>query len=184
MERANSDVARMKREKPQAVPQHLFVYGTLMRSGRSPYARLLRVKANYIGKALVPGRLYHLGAFPGAIVDGNSKGKVFGEIYRVGNNGFLSVLDRYEGCLEPPGGISLFRRKIVQASLATGGVVDAWIYTFAGSVAGRPSICSGRFSFPGACRPKPYLRLRPRSWRRHQSRAVAHASAWRYHSSS
>lgn len=127
-------------------PDHLFVYGTLMSGGKSPYARLLQRRARFVGEGSTSGRLYHLGAFPAAVFDESSKGKVFGEVYRLKGKVLLLALDRYEGCHEQGGGReSLFRRTIIEARFATGSLVRAWAYSFIGNVHGRPVISSGRF---------------------------------------
>lgn len=127
-------------------PDHLFVYGTLMKGDKSPYAHLLQARAKYIGYASAAGRLYHLGAFPGAVFDERSHSKVRGEVYRFAGKSLLLALDRYEGCHEADGGRDpLFERTMIGVRLATGSFIEAWTYIFIGSVAGRPVISSGRF---------------------------------------
>jgi gamma-glutamylcyclotransferase (GGCT)/AIG2-like uncharacterized protein YtfP len=126
-------------------PRHLFVYGTLMRGSRSPYAQLLRARARFVSKASVAGRLYHLGRFPGAVFGEGGRARVHGEVFRLSGGALLAALDAYEGC----GGVGtkpdLFYRVIVEAQLARGGTLSAWAYPFAGPVEGRPLIASGRF---------------------------------------
>jgi gamma-glutamylcyclotransferase (GGCT)/AIG2-like uncharacterized protein YtfP len=126
-------------------PKHLFVYGTLMRASRSPYARLLQARARFVGEAWTRGRLYNLGRFPGAVFDAACAGKIHGEIFLVRNPSLLAALDAYEGC----GGVGtkpdLFYRDVVEAQLALGGALPCWVYPYAGGVAGRPCIASGRF---------------------------------------
>src|SRR5262249_6524374 len=130
----------------QTQPRHLFVYGTLMRGSRSPYAKLLRARAQFLGEGWVPGRLFHLGRFPGAIFDESSTTKVRGEVYRLGVPKLLAALDAYEGCAEGMGEVALFRRQRVEARLTQGGVVAAWAYAFARGTGGRIPIPSGRFA--------------------------------------
>ncbi len=60
----------------EADPRHLFVYGTLMRASRSPYAQLLRARAQFVGEGWTPGRLYHLGRYPGAVFGGDCTTRV------------------------------------------------------------------------------------------------------------
>ena len=126
-------------------PSHIFVYGTLMRRGKSPYAALLRRRAQFVGEAWVPGRLYHLGRFPGAVLDRDSNTKIFGEVFSVTTPALLDALDRYEGCHADDPEPRLFRREVVEARLARGGLVAAWTYAFTGNITGRPRISSGRF---------------------------------------
>ena len=126
-------------------PRHLFVYGTLMRGSRSPYARLLQARARFVCEAWARGRLYNLGRFPGAVFDADCSGKVHGELFRLHGAWLLAALDAYEGC----GGIGtkpgLFYRDRVQVQPCKGPKLTAWVYPFAGAVAGRPVIVSGRF---------------------------------------
>ncbi len=126
-------------------PKHLFVYGTLMRGSRSPYAQLLRTRARFVGEAWTRGRLYNLGRFPGAVFDEGCSCKIYGEVFLAQNPALLAALDAYEGC----GGVGskpdLFYRAVVEVKLARGPALACWVYPYAGSVAGRPFIASGRF---------------------------------------
>lgn len=126
-------------------PSHIFVYGTLMRRGKSPYAALLQRRARFVGEAWVPGRLYHLGRFPGAVLDQTSKTKIFGEVFSLTTLSLLDALDRYEGCDPEEPEPRLFRREVVEARLVRGGLVDAWTYAFTGNITSRPRISSGCF---------------------------------------
>jgi gamma-glutamylcyclotransferase (GGCT)/AIG2-like uncharacterized protein YtfP len=127
-------------------PRHLFVYGTLMRGSRSPYAKLLQARATFAGEAAAPGRLYHLGRFPGAVFDSGSAALVYGEVFRLNGAAVLDALDAYEGCRPEDAGPHLFRRDAIEVRLARGGTVCAWGYVFVGTASGRPIILSGRFS--------------------------------------
>jgi gamma-glutamylcyclotransferase (GGCT)/AIG2-like uncharacterized protein YtfP len=124
---------------------YLFVYGTLMRAGRSPYAKLLKTRAQFFSEASAPGRLYHLGRFPGAVFDPACPARVHGEVFRLSAPSLLGALDTYEGCRQDDPEPKLFRREIIGVQLARGGMLIAWTYPFAGAIAGRPRIASGRF---------------------------------------
>jgi len=126
-------------------PKHLFVYGTLMRASSSPYARLLEARARFVGEGWTPGRLYHLGRYPGAVFGDDSANKVYGELFVLRGNTLLAALDAYEGCGGQGTKPGLFYRHIVKVWLARGGTLYAWVYPFAGTVCGRPLIASGRF---------------------------------------
>jgi gamma-glutamylcyclotransferase (GGCT)/AIG2-like uncharacterized protein YtfP len=126
-------------------PAHLFVYGTLMRGSRSPYAQLLRVRARYIGEGSAAGRLYSLGPFPGAVFEEAGQGRVHGEVFRLNGPKLLQALDTYEGCDGQGTKTGNFQRTTVNVALAKGGVLPAWTYVFTGPVNGRPLIASGRF---------------------------------------
>ena len=126
-------------------PCHLFVYGTLMRGSRSPYARLLQARARFVGEGFARGRLYRLGRFPGAVFDFKCLAKVHGEIFRLSGLSLLDMLDAYEGCRPQDPAPQLFRREIIEAALREGGTLAVWTYPFTGDVSGRPLIVSGRF---------------------------------------
>ncbi len=126
--------------------RHLFVYGTLMRASRSPYARLLRTRAQFVCEAWARGRLYHLGRFPGAVFGGDTMSKVHGELFLLRGAALLSTLDAYEGCGSQGSKPDLFYRDMVEVQPARGAKLTAWVYPFAGAVSGRPHIVSGRFA--------------------------------------
>jgi gamma-glutamylcyclotransferase (GGCT)/AIG2-like uncharacterized protein YtfP len=128
----------------QEAPWHLFVYGTLMRASRSPYAKLLQARARFVGEAWAPGRLYHLGGFPGAIFDESCPVRIYGEVFRLRVLSLLDSLDAYEGC-GPDMESGLFRRETVKVNLTLGGSLTAWSYPFVRDVSGRTRIASGRF---------------------------------------
>ncbi len=129
----------------QTVPRHLFVYGTLMRASRSPYAQLLKARAQFVGEGWTPGRLYHLGRYPGAVFSDEDASKVQGELFRLRSDNLLIALDAYEGCAGKGTKADLFYRDVVEVRLTRGGAISAWAYPFAGEVRGRPLIASGRF---------------------------------------
>ena len=129
----------------EAEPRHLFVYGTLMRASRSPYAQLLRARAEFVGEGWTPGRLYHLGRFPGAVFGDDVSSRVYGELFLLRSGALLTALDAYEGCSGQGTRPDLFYRDVVEARLVRGGRAPAWVYPFAGPVQGRPLIASGRF---------------------------------------
>jgi len=126
-------------------PRHLFVYGTLMRRSRSPYAQLLRARAQFVGEGWTPGRLYHLGRFPGAVFGDDCTTRVYGELFLLRSGTLLAALDAYEGCGGQGTKPDLFYRDVVEVRLTRGGMLPAWVYPFAGAVRGRTLVASGRF---------------------------------------
>ena len=129
----------------QGEPRHLFVYGTLMRASRSRYARILQARAQFVGEAWTPGRLYNLGRFPGAVFDSGCASRVQGELFLLRHRVLLAALDAYEGCGGQGTKPDLFYRDVVDVRAANGGKFPAWVYPFAGTISGRPLIASGRF---------------------------------------
>jgi gamma-glutamylcyclotransferase (GGCT)/AIG2-like uncharacterized protein YtfP len=116
-----------------------------MRASRSPYAQLLRVRAQFVGEGWTPGRLYNLGRFPGAVFGDDCANRVHGELFVLRANALLAALDAYEGCGGQGTKPDLFYRDVVEVRLARGGKFPAWVYPFAGAVRSRPLIASGRF---------------------------------------
>lgn len=99
----------------------VFVYGTLLEGeGNHP---LIAKHINTKMDAIIPGKLYHLGGFPGVrdaggITDRNSF--VLGEVYEVDDD-TLAALDRLEGCrdlIDTEG--NLYNRVTVPAYTLTG----------------------------------------------------------------
>jgi gamma-glutamylcyclotransferase (GGCT)/AIG2-like uncharacterized protein YtfP len=128
-----------------AEPRHLFVYGTLMSGFRNPYGAVLRTRGRLLGAASVQGELYCLGAYPGLIVADDACGRVFGELYEIGNGGaVLPHLDRFEGLFDPEP--QPFARRVAPATLHTGARFPAWVYVYLGPVSGRVRLSSGRFA--------------------------------------
>ena len=78
--------------------QYLFVYGTLKRSIANPMGTVMRTHSVYLAEAIIAGRLYDLGPFPGLVLE-DSGTAVYGEIYEITHpDALLPVLDAYEGC--------------------------------------------------------------------------------------
>jgi len=75
---------------------NLFVYGTLRRGSENQFARLLAEQGHFMGLARVPGRLYDLGLYPGAIASNQPDQWIQGEIFSV-DSALLTALDEYEG---------------------------------------------------------------------------------------
>lgn len=124
----------------------LFVYGTLKRrSGEDGLHPLLKVRAEFVGQASVPGRLYDLGDYPGlySVPEG---GRVSGELYRLRDPGeAFRVLDEYEGCAEQSGGESEFIRVRGRVRTAFCAEAEAWMYVLGGEPHGRPHLEGGVF---------------------------------------
>lgn len=75
----------------------------------------------------MPGRLYDFGPYPGAVPSDHTGQWIHGEIHRFEDSQLLSSLDEYEG--------AEFER--ARAAVQTeNGVVDCWIYWYAGAPSG------------------------------------------------
>jgi len=128
------------------MPEHLFVCGTL-RSGLAPdeVAGLMR-RMLRIGAASVPGRLYDLGDYPGAVLDPDCDAKIIGEVFQLPDDGAsLAALDAYEGIDPQDSGRSLFVRREAEITLEVGAKLQCWIYVYNGQVGSAPLITSGDY---------------------------------------
>jgi gamma-glutamylcyclotransferase (GGCT)/AIG2-like uncharacterized protein YtfP len=100
---------------------YLFVYGTLRRGCDNQFARLLAERGQCVGVARVPGRLYDLGSYPGAVASDQPDEWIHGELFSL-DDALLTSLDEYEG--------AEFERAIVPA-------IGCWIYWYIGRATGR-----------------------------------------------
>ena len=101
------------------------MYGTLRGRSDNPFARLLSERGKFIGDARVSGRLYDLGAYPGARPAEQPNESILGEMFYLAEPGVvLTALDEYEG--------PEFARAVV-----TVGTLECWIYWYVGPAAGR-----------------------------------------------
>ena len=114
--------------------QYLFVYGTLKRSITNPVGVMMRAHANYLAEAIIAGRIYDLGPYPGMVVE-DCGSAVYGELYEIVHpNALLSLLDAYEGCgLTDPHPHEFVR---VEATVRDTDGIDyrAWVYAYQGAV--------------------------------------------------
>lgn len=108
----------------------LFVYGTLMKGEcRSLDPRM----ASYERVGRAGGELLDLGGYPGMILTGRDDAFVLGEVHQLVCVGHaLSMLDAVEGFAGFRGEGSLFRRSVVNVSMAGGRESPAWVYLYDG----------------------------------------------------
>lgn len=98
----------------------LFVYGTLMR-GRSGFRGWReQARARYLGRATARGRLFDLGAYPGALFDPAAESLIPGELYALARPSALEILDQYEG--------RYFIRRLIRVHPEGGRPQTAWAY--------------------------------------------------------
>lgn len=121
----------MPDELPSPAPQrHVFVYGTLRRGGSNDITRL-SPPARFVGWASVPGRLFHLGAYPGLRLGGGEP--VWGETYAIAP-ALEPCLDAIEGLLPEPNGE--YAKQEVDVCVA-GRVLRCLVYEVAPARVGR-----------------------------------------------
>jgi gamma-glutamylcyclotransferase (GGCT)/AIG2-like uncharacterized protein YtfP len=117
----------------------LFAYGTL-RQGAAP-AEIAHAVARlrWVGTGVVRGRLFDLGAYPGAVfaVPGATAeaaalcGEIAGEIYEVPDMAIWRELDGYEGFEASDPAASLFVRRQIEVRPSEGGeLAICWAYEY------------------------------------------------------
>ncbi len=140
-------------------PSYLFVYGTLRRDSAHPMAQFLAGHARFVAVARTPGRLYHLGSYPGMVSAMDVDDWVHGELFELLDpDAVLAELDRYEGCTPDRPESSLFRRIGTPVTSDDGTVYPAWLYVYTMPVSEAQQIPSGRFRIAGATETQPHGR--------------------------
>jgi len=127
-------------------PDHLFVYGTLMRGFDHPMARLLAANADFIGPASCRGRLYLVRHYPGLLLSDDPADIVHGELFALREvDALLCEFDMYEACGEGFAEPTEYVRQMLAVTLADGTPSEAWTYVYNWPVTELPRIASGRF---------------------------------------
>src|SRR3979409_688773 len=125
---------------------HLFVYGTLMRSFDHPMAQLLSRSADFIGEARCQGRLYLVKHYPGLVLSDDPAEIVFGELYRLRHPAeLLREFDMYQACGDGVAGRPRYGRRMLQVTLNDRSTDEAWTYIYNWPVTHLPRIASGKF---------------------------------------
>ncbi|PWJ60057.1 gamma-glutamylcyclotransferase (GGCT)/AIG2-like uncharacterized protein YtfP [Dyadobacter jejuensis] len=128
-----------------SLSEYLFVYGTLMSGHTNPFSHQLQRMATYYAEGYMPGALYRIDWYPGAIYQADSSSTVRGEIYQLNEAGpLLQALDAYED-LQPNESQSEYIRRIVPIDTPDGSRVDCWVYLFNKRVSGLQRIYGGDF---------------------------------------
>jgi gamma-glutamylcyclotransferase (GGCT)/AIG2-like uncharacterized protein YtfP len=128
-------------------PQYLFVYGTLLPgqapASIAPVANQLKI----IGPAATPGRLYHLGPYPGCVLDPHCQSQIQGQLLELPHPAepVLAKLDWYEAYVASDPRGSLFTRTTCPVTLQDGRQQTAWIYVYNRDVTDARRIASGKY---------------------------------------
>src|SRR4051794_13770624 len=113
------------------MPEHLFVYGTLLSGLASPTLAGLMSRLAFVGPATTPGELFDMGPYPAAVPDPASGSVVRGELYALpADPSTLALLDTSEGPSAARPAQSLFRRPRVTVIRADGTTGSAWTYVW------------------------------------------------------
>jgi gamma-glutamylcyclotransferase (GGCT)/AIG2-like uncharacterized protein YtfP len=125
---------------------HLYVYGTLMRSFDHPMAQLLSRSADFVGEARCQGRLYLVKHYPGLVLSDDPAEIVFGELYRLRHPAeLLREFDMYEACGAGFAAPTEYVRRMLQVTLNDQTASEAWTYIYNWPVIHLPRIASGKF---------------------------------------
>lgn len=81
------------------LPHFIFVYGLLKSKYENEAAQTVRKNCTLIGEGRMPGRLYNIGTYPGAVYIEDATTFVYGEIFEIQQNeeNLIHYLDRFEG---------------------------------------------------------------------------------------
>lgn len=110
--------------------QYLFVYGTLLKGADNMMSNYLKSKSTYFQQALMPGSLYKVDFYPGAVQEYDSGRMVLGELYQLHETDkVFEVLDTYEGYDPAEPDRSLFVRKQVEV-FASDQRMESWVYLY------------------------------------------------------
>lgn len=129
------------------MPDYLFVYGTLRRSNDGRIHPLLQDQADYIGIASMPGELYEVKNYPGAIeLRTDSPFSIRGEVYQLHDaKRRLQILDEYEECTEHFPTPHEYRRRKKIVTIADHRSLATWVYLYNHSVTGLERIAHGDY---------------------------------------
>jgi gamma-glutamylcyclotransferase (GGCT)/AIG2-like uncharacterized protein YtfP len=127
------------------MPDYLFVYGTLQPELAPPPLRSRLARLRRIGAGSVPGRLYDLGRYPGAVFDAAVNQSVSGEVFELSDASLLRKLDAYEGFDAADPGGSLYVREQRAVLLADGRRLTCWVYAYNRDPSDRPLIPHGDY---------------------------------------
>lgn len=129
-----------------AVIEHLFVYGSLCRETAGSLHPLLSDDAEYCCAAQLPGKLYEIDGYPGAVPSPSTASVIHGELYRLYHpQRLFQRLDAYEECSAHFPQPHEYRRIVETVTTATGKVIAAWIYVYNHGLTGRRLIPSGDY---------------------------------------
>jgi gamma-glutamylcyclotransferase (GGCT)/AIG2-like uncharacterized protein YtfP len=107
---------------------------------------LLANHCEYFSEGVMPGKLYEVCGYPGAIQSSSANDKVFGELYQLlGRDRVLARLDEYEECSGRFPKPHEYTREQVSIELCAGGLVLAWVYLYNRDVSKLRQILSGDY---------------------------------------
>lgn len=126
---------------------YLFAYGTLQ-TGLAPPEIAHAIEAlRPVGNATVPGLLYDLGAYPGAVLDPSSNRIISGIVLQLPQDSrVLAEIDQYEEFDPGSPETSPFVRIPENVTLDSGRRLKCWIYIYNRDPMAAPVLEDGNFS--------------------------------------
>ena len=108
---------------------YLFVYGTLL-DKQNEFGAYLNDNCTFYTNGKMPGKLYDLGEYPGAVLTSEENRYVYGKIYQLNNlEKTLEILDDYEGFGLEQEQPNLFMRELTDIETSPGKIV-CWVYLY------------------------------------------------------
>jgi len=109
----------------------LFLYGTLLPEHAPTEMLHLVARLKFISAGSMPGDLFDLGEFPGAVFDANARHRVWGQMFELPEDApLLAQLDTYEGYSPNDPAASLFVRQKRPITLPDGSEQLCWVYLY------------------------------------------------------
>jgi len=125
----------------------LFVYGTLSPSRAPAHLREITAQLKPLSAGSMPGRVYDLGDFPGAVFDAAAATRVHGEVFEFPSESrLLCQLDEYEGFMPADTSQGLFIRERRPITLTGGTQLPCWVYLYNRDPGNSPLIPGGDYS--------------------------------------
>lgn len=135
--------------RPNNVPSthYLFVYGTLRKARDGSLHGHLRNRAEFLDTATLPGTLYEISGYPGAVLSTCKPASyIHGEVYcLLQADAVLHTLDRYEECSTDIPQPHEYRRVQRTVTLSIGKSIPAWVYLYNQAVSHRKILESGNY---------------------------------------
>ncbi len=126
--------------------RYLFIYGTLLPEYAPGEIAGTVNRLSCLGEASVPGRLYDLGEYPGAVLDPSAKTKIFGRVYELPDEAdTLRALDSHEEFYPNDLGKSLFVRKRATVTLNNSESLPCWVYVYNRDIGGAKLLADGSY---------------------------------------
>jgi len=124
---------------------YLFAYGTLLPGLAPARMRHLVQKLKLAGRGSIRGKLFDLGAYPGA-VPSRTESRVRGQVYELPNDPeVLARIDQHEEFDPHQPHAGVFVRKRRRVRLESGNKVSGWVYFYNGSLDGARLVESGDY---------------------------------------